>query len=162
MTKTYAILAAAAIAGLLAGSAIYIWTQKSGDAFAQCRGGQVGGGQIGGPFTLVDTTGKTVTDADVLTQPALVYFGYTFCPDVCPLDNARNGEAVDILEERGFDVTPIFISVDPGRDTPEALADFTANVHPKMIGLTGSEEQVKAASQAYKTYFKKQDGDEDY
>lgn len=162
MTKTYAILAAAAIAGLLAGSAIYIWSQKSGDAFAQCRGGQVGGGQIGGPFTLVDTTGKTVTDADVLTQPALVYFGYTFCPDVCPLDAARNGEAVDILEERGFDVTPIFISVDPSRDTPEALADFTTNVHPKMIGLTGSEEQVKAASQAYKTYFKKQDGDEDY
>lgn len=162
MTKTYAILAVTAVAGLLAGSAIYIWTQKSGDAFAECRGGQVGGGQIGGPFTLVDTTGKTVTDADVLTKPALVYFGYTFCPDVCPLDTARNGEAVDILEERGFDVTPVFISIDPGRDTPEALADFTANVHPKMIGLTGSEAQVKAASQAYKTYFKKQDGDEDY
>jgi len=162
MTKTFAILAAAAVVGLLSGSAIYIWSQKSGDVFSECRGGQVGGGQIGGPFTLVDTTGKTVTDADVLTKPSLVYFGYTFCPDVCPLDTARNGEAVDILEERGFDVTPIFVSIDPVRDTPEALADFTANVHPKMIGLTGSEEQVKAASQAYKTYFKKQDGDEDY
>ncbi len=162
MTKIYAILASAGLAGLLGGSAIYIWTQKSGDAFAQCRGGQVGGGQIGGPFTLVDTKGQTVTDADVLTKPSLVYFGYTFCPDVCPLDAARNSEAVDILEERGFDVNPVFISIDPVRDTPEALADFTHNVHPKMIGLTGNEDQVKAASQAYKTYFKKQDGDEDY
>lgn len=162
MTKTYAMLAAVTVAGLLGGSAIYIWMQKSGDAFADCRGGQVGGGQIGGPFTLVNTEGQTVTDKDVLTKPSLVYFGYTFCPDVCPLDAARNSEAVDILEERGFDVTPVFISIDPERDTPEALGDFTHNVHPKMIGLTGSEEQVKAASQAYKTYFKKQDGDEDY
>jgi protein SCO1/2 len=162
MTKTYAMLAAVTVAGLLGGSALFIWLQKSGDTFAECRGGQVGGGQIGGPFTLVDTTGHTVTDEDVLTKPSLVYFGYTFCPDVCPLDAARNSEAVDILEERGFDVTPVFISIDPARDTPEALGDFVHNVHPKMIGLTGSEDQVKAASQAYKTYFKKQDGDEDY
>lgn len=162
MTKTYAMLAAATVAGLLGGTAIYIWTQQNNDAFAQCRGGQVGGGQIGGPFTLVDTKGRTVTDKEVLTKPSLVYFGYTFCPDVCPLDNARNAEAVDILEERGFDVTPVFISIDPLRDTPEVLADFAENMHPKMIGLTGTEEQVKAASQAYKTYFKKQDGDEEY
>lgn len=162
MTKTYAMLAAATVAGLLGGTAIYIWTQQNNDAFAQCRGGQVGGGQIGGPFTLVDTKGQTVTDKEVLTKPSLVYFGYTFCPDVCPLDNARNAEAVDILEERGFDVTPVFISIDPLRDTPEVLADFAENMHPKMIGLTGTEEQVKAASQAYKTYFKKQDGDEEY
>ena len=162
MTKTYAILASAAVAGLLGGTALYIWTQKSGDAFAQCRGGQVGGGQIGGPFTLVNTKGETVTDAQVLTKPSLVYFGYTFCPDVCPLDASRNAEAVDILEERDRDVNLVFISIDPARDTPEALSDSTSNVHPKMIGLTGSEEQVKAASQAYKTYYKKQDGDADY
>jgi protein SCO1 len=162
MTKTYAMLAAATVAGLLGGSAIYIWTQQNKDVFAECRGGQVGGGQIGGPFTLVDTKGQTVTDKEVLTKPSLVYFGYTFCPDVCPLDNARNAEAVDILEERGFDVNPVFISIDPARDTPEVLADFAESMHPKMIGLTGTEDQVKAASQAYKTYFKKQDGDEDY
>lgn len=162
MTKTYAALAAAAVAGLLGGSAIYVFIGQSDDAFAQCRGGQVGGGDIGGPFTLVDETGATVTDAQVLAAPSLVYFGYTFCPDVCPLDSARNAEAVDILEEQGFEVTPIFISVDPERDTPEVLADFTENLHPRMIGLTGSPEQVKVASQAYKTFYRKQEGDPEF
>lgn len=162
MTRTLAALAAAAVVGLLGGSALYVFLKSDDDAFAQCRSGQVGGGSIGGPFTLVDGTGATVTDADVLTKPSLVYFGYTFCPDVCPLDNQRNAEAVDILEEQGFDVNPVFISIDPARDTPEVVADFAANLHPKMIGLTGTEEQVKAASQAYKTYYRKQDGDDEF
>ncbi|WP_435257070.1 SCO family protein [Thioclava sp. FR2] len=161
-SKAYAALAAASVVGLLGGSLAYIYTQSSNDAFSECRQGQVGGGDIGGAFTLVDGTGKTVTDADVLTKPSLVYFGYTFCPDVCPMDNARNAEAVDILEEQGFDVQPVFISVDPARDTPEVVADFAENLHPKMIGLTGSDEQVKAASKAFKTYYKKQDGDEEF
>lgn len=162
MSKTLAALAAATVVGLIGGSALYVYLQGETDAFAQCRSGQVGGGSIGGPFTLVDGTGKTVTDTEVLTKPSLVYFGYTFCPDVCPLDNQRNAEAVDILEERGIEVTPVFISIDPARDTPEVVADFAANLHPRMIGLTGSEEQVKAASQAYKTYYRKQDGDEEF
>ena len=162
MTKMYAALAAAAVVGLLGGTALYIFLQQDGDAFAQCRGGQVGGGDIGGPFTLVDQTGATVTDADVLTKPSLVYFGYTFCPDVCPLDAARNAEAVDILEEMGFDVTPVFISIDPERDTPEVMAEYSENLHPKMVGLTGSPEQVRAASQAFRTFYRKQDGDPEF
>lgn len=162
MSRTYAALAVAAVVGLLGGSLAFIYTQRSDDEFAECRQGQVGGGSIGGPFTLVDTTGKTVTDQDILTKPSLVYFGYTFCPDVCPLDMARNAEAVDILEEQGFDVQPVFISIDPARDTPDVLADFGANLHPKMVGLTGTEEQVKVASQAYKTFYKKQDSDDEY
>lgn len=161
-SKTYAALAAASVIGLLGGSLAYIYTQSSNDVFAECRQGQVGGGDIGGAFTLIDGTGKTVTDAEVLTKPSLIYFGYTFCPDVCPMDNARNAEAVDILEEQGFDVQPVFISVDPARDTPEVVAEFAENLHPKMIALTGTEEQVKAASKAYKTYFKKQEGDDEY
>lgn len=139
----------------------YAVTGTQDDAFAACRRGAVAGA-IGGPFTLVDETGKTVTDKDVITGPSLLYFGYTFCPDVCPLDNARNAEAIDILEEMGYEVTPVFISIDPKRDTPELLADFTDNLHPRMIGLTGSEEQVKAASQAYRTYFKVQDAEDEY
>lgn len=162
MTRLYAALAAAAVAGLLGGTALYIFLQQSDDAFAQCRGGQVGGGDIGGPFTLVDETGATVTDADVLSKPSLIYFGYTFCPDVCPLDAARNAEAVDILEEWGIDVTPVFISVDPERDTPEVMAEFTEYLHPRMVGLTGSPDQIRQASQAYKTFYRKQDGDPDY
>jgi protein SCO1 len=163
MTRIYAIAAAAGIAALLGGTAGYVWlAQSSNDPLAKCRGGQIAGGAIGGPFTLVDETGATVTDKDVLKEPSLVYFGYTFCPDVCPLDNQRNADAVDILEEKGLSVTPIFITIDPARDTPPVLAEYTDAIHPKMIGLTGSADQVKAASVAYKTYFKQQPADDEY
>lgn len=162
-----AVTSAVAVAALLGAS----WYVTSGpdqtDKYAACRTGAVAGGtsQIGGPFTLVDETGKTVTDKEVINQPTLLYFGYTFCPDVCPLDNARNAEAVEVLESRGTIVQPVFISIDPDRDTPETLADFTDNLHPRMLGLTGSPEQVKAASMAYRTFYQKQtpeEGDEDY
>lgn len=159
MSKLYAGLAAAAVVGMVGGLFAYAQLAGPEDRFAQCRAGTVGG-DIGGPFTLQASDGRTVTDRDVITKPSLVYFGYTFCPDVCPLDMARNAEAVDILEERGFDVTPIFISIDPARDTPEVVGDFASNLHPEMIGLTGTEEQVKAASQAYRTYYRKQDADD--
>ena len=155
MSKLYAGLAVAAVVGLIGGTAGYVAMQRAGDQFADCRAGAVGGA-IGGPFSLVDETGAAVTEKDVITKPSLVYFGYTFCPDVCPFDMARTAEAVDILDEQGLDVTPVFISIDPDRDTPAVLADFTDNLHPKMIGLTGSPEQVKAASQAYKTYYRRQ------
>lgn len=162
MTKTYAIAAAASLAALLGGTAGYLLFAKSGgDKFAQCTSGQVAGGAIGGPFTLVDQTGATVTDKDVLQKPSLVYFGYTFCPDVCPFDAQRNADAVDILAEKGFDVTPVFITIDPARDTPQVMADFTSAISPKMIGLTGSADQIKAASVVYKTYFKQQPADDD-
>ncbi len=124
-----------------------------GDVSARCGMG-VAGGDIGGPFTLIDGQGQTVTDAALLTKPALVYFGYSFCPDVCPLDNARNAEATDILEERGFEVTPVFISVDPARDTPAIMAEYGEMFHPRMVALTGSSEQVAAAEKAYKVYAK--------
>ncbi len=145
-----------------------LWVVMSGpsgdDKYASCRSTAIAGGagEIGGPFTLINAAGETVTDADVITEPSLVYFGYTFCPDVCPLDVARNAEAVDLLTEAGKDVTPVFISIDPGRDTPDVVGDFAANMHEKMIGLTGSAEQVKAASQAYRTYFNVQPGDDEY
>lgn len=162
MTRVYASVAAAVVAALLGGSAWYVLMGRSDDAFAQCRQGQIAGGDIGGPFTLINPAGETVTDADVLAKPALVYFGYTFCPDVCPFDMARNVEAVDILEDRGFDVTPVFISIDPERDTPDALGDYAENMHPKLVALTGSPEQVKTASQAYKTFYRRQESDDEF
>jgi len=162
MTKLYAGVAALAVVALLGGTWLAIQANQPDDVFAQCRAGVVGGGAIGGPLSLVNGDGKAVTDAEIFTKPTLLYFGYTFCPDVCPLDNARNAEAVDILEERGIDVQPVFISIDPERDTPEVVRDFAANLHPKMIGLTGTQEQVKAASLAYKTYFKKQEATDQY
>lgn len=127
-----------------------------------CDGLQGSGASIGGPFELVLPDGQTVTDTDVITEPVLIYFGYTFCPDVCPIDNARNATAVDILAENGHSVTPVFISIDPKRDTPEVVGDYIQNFHPKMIGLTGSEAQIAAASDAYRTFYKAEDEDSDF
>lgn len=162
MTKLYAGIAAGAVAALLGWTGYTIYAARGADQFASCRQGVVSGGDIGGPFTLVDETGATVTDTQVITKPSLVYFGYTFCPDVCPLDNARNAEAVDLLATKGLDVTPVFITIDPTRDTPEVMREFTENMHPAMIGLTGTEAQIKAASEAYRTYFKKQESGDEY
>ena len=167
MTRNIAIFASALLLLMLGG--FYVVTQvfAPNDQFAQCRASAIAGGagEIGGPFELVSETGETVTEKEVIDQPALVYFGYTFCPDVCPVDAARNAEAVAILEERGTIVKPVFITVDPRRDTPEVVAEFTDYMHPRMLGLTGSEEQIKAASKAYRTYFKIHDsegGDQDF
>lgn len=151
----------AAIAGL--GATWYISQSDGGDQFAQCRATVVAGApEIGGPFELVNKTGQTVTEKEVITEASLIYFGYTFCPDVCPLDVTRNAEAIDVLQERGVSSTPVFISIDPERDTPEVIGDYAENMHEKMIGLTGSLEQVDAASKAYKTYYKRHPGDPDY
>ena len=145
------------IAGIwLVSSEYWPFSSKDSDQFAKCRSNTITGviGTIGGPFTLIDHKGATVTDTDVITEPSLIYFGYTFCPDVCPLDTARNGEVVDILAQIGKSATPIFISIDPKRDTSEVMAEYSEWIHPKMKGLTGSQEQVKAASKAYRTYYK--------
>jgi protein SCO1 len=167
MLRIYAIGAAGLVVVMTAGVFLYTQFAAEPDKYAQCRTTAIAGGgtQIGGPFTLVDEMGATVTDADVIDQPTLIYFGYTFCPDVCPLDGARNAEAVDILEERGVMVKPVFISIDPERDTPEVVDAYTANLHERMLGLTGSPEQVREASRAYRTFYQKQEpaaGNEDY
>lgn len=163
MIRTVATVSTAAMIALM-GGIWYATTYTSGDAFAQCRSSSVAGGAgaIGGPFELVREDGVTVTDADVVTEPTLLYFGYTFCPDVCPMDTARNAEAVELMEEQGIMVNPAMITIDPSRDTPEVMAEYTDYLHPRMIGLTGSEEQIKAASRAYKTYYKKQPAEDEF
>ncbi|MGJ8627172.1 MAG: SCO family protein [Sulfitobacter sp.] len=152
MTRIIAIFATAVAVAFL-GWTVWSTRGQDGGQFAQCQSSTVAGGDLGGPFELVGSDGQTVTDKDVITEPTLIYFGYTFCPDVCPLDVDRNASAIDILQERGQSVTPVFISIDPARDTPEVVGDFASNMHPKMIGLTGSPEQVKTASTAYRTYY---------
>ncbi len=163
MVRLYAILATVVLAiGL---GAMWLLTQGGADdKYAQCRSSQIAGGSaaIGGPFELLNAKGETVTDKDVITEPTLVYFGYTFCPDVCPFDMSRNVDTIDLLAERGQSVTPLFISIDPDRDTPEVVGDFAFNLHERVIGLTGSPEQIKAASKAYKTYYKAQDKSDEY
>jgi protein SCO1/2 len=162
MSKTYAIVAGSVVVALLGGTFLASQFGESDDVFANCRASQSAGGAIGGPFELVDENGVTVTDTDVITGPTLIYFGYTFCPDVCPLDNMRNAQAVDILDAQGVEVTPVFISIDPERDTVDVVRDFTDNFHDRMLGLTGSPEQVRAASQAYRTYYAKQESEDEF
>ncbi len=107
---------------------------------------------IGGPFTLVDHESRPVTEEYFKGRLMLVYFGYTFCPDVCPTALTDMGDALGILGEAADKVTPVFITIDPVRDTPEHLKEYLKFFHPRLVGLTGTPEQVKAALKTYKVY----------
>ena len=160
MTKLAATASALALVALVGATAAYTYLKPLPD----CGGNSVAGGSaaIGGPFELLDGAGRTVTDTDVIDGPTLVYFGYTFCPDVCPFDVARNALAVDLLDEMGHDVTPVFVTIDPARDTVEIVDQYAEDMHPKMIALTGSDEQVRAAAQAYRVFYAKGTGEGDF
>lgn len=154
-----------AAAGLLLGGWLWMENRGSDDPFAPCRTSVVAGGteQLGGSFELTDETGARVTEDDIFTKPTLLYFGYAYCPDVCPLDNSRNAEALDLLAEQGVDAQAAFVTVDPKRDTPEVMADYTFNMHENMIGLTGSAEDIDAAAKQWRVAYQVQDdGTEDY
>jgi protein SCO1/2 len=111
------------------------------------------GARIGGPFTLTDQDGKTVRDTDFAGKYRLVYFGYTFCPDVCPTDMQHVGQGLRLLEKSdpalAARVVPIFITVDPARDTPAVLKQFVSAFHPRMVGLTGSQAAIDAAAKEF-------------
>ncbi len=116
---------------------------------------QIGDTAFGAPFELTGTDGARVTSEEVIDGPTLIYFGYTFCPDVCPLDTQILAETVEILAGQGIEVTPVFITVDPERDTPTALGAFTQAVHPELVGLTGEQAEIRAVADAYKVYFER-------
>lgn len=115
----------------------------------------MGKAQVGGPFTLVDTAGKTVTDKDFRGKHLLVYFGFTFCPDVCPTGLQVISAALDGLGAKADRITPVFISLDPERDTPQQMAEYVKSFSPRIVGLTGSLEQITSVARAYRVYFKK-------
>jgi cytochrome oxidase Cu insertion factor (SCO1/SenC/PrrC family) len=108
---------------------------------------------IGGPFTLVDHMGKTRADTDFRGKFLLVYFGFTFCPDICPTDLQAISSAIDQLGPAGDVVQPLFITVDPKRDTSSHLSKYVSMFHPRLIGLTGDTHQIRQAADAYKVYF---------
>ncbi|MHA1128455.1 MAG: SCO family protein [Alphaproteobacteria bacterium] len=164
MSRIFAIFAALVVIVTLGIGLYFALSPQPEDQFAECRATAVAGGSaaIGGPFELTDHTGARVTDVDVIDRPSLVYFGYTYCPDVCPLDTYRNAEAVALLQERGVDVKPVMITIDPARDTPETMAAFVGYLHEDMVGLTGSDEEIAAAIKAYKVYAAKNGDGEDY
>ncbi len=160
MQKFYAILVVVAIAISLITITLYVLIFKNEvNIFAECRNGQVAG-NIGGSFSLMNQDGLVVTDIDVIKEPSLLYFGYTFCPDICPLDTYRNVETIRVLDKKGFSVTPIFVTFDPQRDTIEVLKEFSDFMHPKMIALTGSVEQIKEITKKYRVYYKKQNNED--
>ncbi len=156
-TRTYALAAAAVAIVGLAATGYAVMRPSDGDPFADCRRGTVAGGaaSIGGPFTLTAADGTRVTDAEAITRPTLVYFGYSFCPDICPTDLSRNALAAEALKARGIDVGQVFVSIDPARDTPAVVGDFTAAIDPGILGLTGSDADVAAAAKAYKVFYRK-------
>ncbi|MCK8783444.1 SCO family protein [Roseomonas sp. NAR14] len=118
-----------------------------------------GGVNLGGPFTLVNQDGRTVTDRDYRGRWTLMTFGYTFCPDVCPTELATIASALDALDPALAErVQPVFVSIDPARDTPEHLKQYVALFHPRLVGLTGTPEQVAAAARAYRVYYAKARG----
>ncbi|MGG5809118.1 SCO family protein [Falsiroseomonas sp. CW058] len=108
---------------------------------------------LGGPFRMTDHTGRAVTEADFAGRFLLVYFGFTFCPDVCPTELGTIAAALDTLGEAGGRVTPVLVTIDPERDTPEALADYVSRFHPRMVGLTGTPDQVSAIARAYRVFY---------
>jgi protein SCO1/2 len=125
----------------------------SGEAAQEAQG--TGKPTIGGPFTLTDQTGKRVTEADFAGKYMLIYFGFTFCPDVCPTELQVMSGALDALGEDGSKVQPILITVDPERDTPEVLAQYVKQFNPRLIGLTGSPEDIAAVAKAYRVFYEK-------
>ena len=129
--------------------------------FGQETAGTQGKVLIGGPFSLVDTDGKRVTDKDFRGKLMLVFFGYMHCPDVCPTELQNMAEVLDKLGPDADQVAPIFISVDPNRDTPEALSSYVKNFSPRIIGLTGSADEVASAAKAYRVYFRRAEGSEE-
>lgn len=118
--------------------------------------------KIGGPFTLTDQDGRKVSDSDFAGKYRLIYFGYTFCPDVCPVDVQTLMKGYRKIEASNpalaAKIQPIFITVDPVRDTPPVLKQFVRAFHPRLIGLTGSEAEIAAVAKEFAIYYKKQQG----
>ncbi|MCF8465826.1 MAG: SCO family protein [Sneathiella sp.] len=120
----------------------------------------VGVPQIGGSFELVNHKGETVTDKDFRGKLMLVFFGYTNCPDVCPTEMQTISLTMEELGDDAADVVPIFITVDPKRDTVAAMAGFVEAFHPSLIGLTGSKAQINDVKKKYRVYGEKAEGDD--
>ena len=123
------------------------------------------GATVGGPFTLTDQDGKQVTDRDFAGRYRITYFGFTFCPDVCPTDMQVIAQGLRLFEKedpaRAARVQPIFISVDPGRDGPAELKQFVSAFHPRLIGLTGTPEQIANIAKSHGVYYARQEAPKD-
>ena len=141
------------IAALVLAMAVAGWMGWQQFAAIEAPRGNLAGSTLGGPFRLIDQDGKPRSDKDFAGQWRLMYFGYTYCPDICPTDAAIIGKALTAFEKqdpkRAARVTPLFITVDPGRDDPASLKPFVKAFHPRFVGLTGSEDEITATLRRY-------------
>lgn len=151
------ILAVLALGAIAAGSLWLGVSHKTGPA-----GGRSGTALIGGPFSLIDQHANRVSEAILKGKLSLVYFGYTFCPDICPVELQNIGAALDIAGGRdgagAGDIQALFITIDPERDTKELLAGYMKDFHPRIRALTGSSEEIAVAAKAFRVYFSKVKG----
>jgi protein SCO1/2 len=122
-------------------------------AFVWLSGAGTNGSLLGGPFTLQDGNGTTVTDRDFRGKYMLVYFGYTFCPDVCPTTLSEVADALDRLGPKAERLQAVFITVDPKRDTPAVMKQYVAAFGPRLLGLTGTPEQIAQVAKEYRVYY---------
>ena len=144
------VLLAGFLVGALGGAAALIVTSSGGPKIET-----TGTALIGGPFTLVDQNGKTVTDRDFRGKYMLIFFGFTHCPDICPAELQVMSAALDALGSKSDEVVPIFVTLDPERDTPEAVGAYVKNFGKNFVGLTGSPMAIANAAKAYRvTYLK--------
>jgi protein SCO1 len=134
----------------------------AGCSAAKVQEAPLAGARMGGPFTLTNQDGKTVSDKDFSGQYRLMYFGYSFCPDVCPVDVQRLMQGYRALEKSDAKTAarlqPIFITIDPQRDTTAVIKQFVTAFHPKLIGLTGSEAQIAEVAKRYATVYQRGEG----
>lgn len=139
-----------------AGLVYYFDTEKRRRLKDVTKDRSVGKAAIGGPFELVDQDGKKVTQADFVGGWNLIYFGFTYCPDICPQELEKMAKAIDAIEKKAkVTVRPIFISVDPERDTPEQVRQYVTEFHPRLVGLTGSPHAVQEVARSYRVYYMK-------
>lgn len=120
---------------------------------------QSGKALIGGEFNLTNQKGEPITDKNFRGKYMLVAFGYTFCPDICPAELQLMTDAMGKLGDKESEVVPIFVTIDPARDTVEVMRDYVSNFHPRMVGLTGTEDQIKKAAKAYRVFYAKAEAD---
>jgi protein SCO1/2 len=150
-TRLIVFVIAGFLIGALAGAAILLLTTPQGGQPVQSSGTAL----IGGPFSLVGTDGKPVTDRDFRGRYMLIFFGFTHCPDICPAELQVIAQALDQLGDKAKNVVPVFITLDPERDTPEAMANYVKSFGPNFVGLTGSPEAIAAAAKAYRVSYSK-------
>jgi cytochrome oxidase Cu insertion factor (SCO1/SenC/PrrC family) len=148
---------ASLVTGVIAGLALFPGAgQRLFGGAGESAGGKVmGQALVGGPFSLTDHNGRRVTEKDFLGKPMLVFFGFTFCPDICPSGLQVIAAAIDKLGPKAERIVPLFITIDPERDTPEQLKSYLASFHPRLVGLSGTVAEITDVAKKYRVYFKK-------